>query len=163
MTLHDHAPDQLYFIQIPQCYRSQGQICNLPLIDVLPKQLCDTSAQEYRVLAGSQLVAVFEEHDDTVATLKVVKKLLLEASISLSDVEIEAARGCVVVYVTFINDQNDLHILELIRALRRGNAKITFTIDVGGQFRSLTPEERWCALQTAPVIALIAHAVVLRS
>ena len=95
-----------------------------------------THGEQVRVRAGLQLVAHFPGDLDALEVLRMVQKLAAEALGSESAVTLEAAIGCVHVYITFVDD--NLSIGSLTLGLRRNGARITFVEDPDGRFGYMT-------------------------
>ena len=92
---------------------------------------------QVRVRAGSQLVAHFPGDLDALEVLGMVRVLAAEALGSESAVRLEAARGSVHVYITFVDDNVDIN--KFASDLSRHGARITFVEDPNGQFGYMTP------------------------
>ena len=87
--------------------------------------------------AGSRLTAMFQSWDDAQATLDMMKQLVAATLGSESAVRLEVARACIVVYITFLEE--DLSIDRLVRELRRKGASLTFTEEPDCMSSSLVP------------------------
>ena len=86
--------------------------------------------------AGSQLIAVMDSKEDACTVLATVHKLVVGVLGRESAVRLEAARGSIAVYITFLED--DLSISGIVGGLKRQGAQLTFITDPDGQAGYMT-------------------------
>ena len=89
-----------------------------------------------RFEAGSQLIAHFDQDVDADALRETTERLLLDALTSMSGVRIEVAKGCTIVYITFIifKEASQAGVMKLLNELSIKGATVTLCPGLDKQF-----------------------------
>ena len=90
---------------------------------------------QVRVKTGSQLIAVFNGGEDAVSTLASVRELV-EGTLGSSSAQLEVAKGSIVIYITFMED--DVNISGVVVGLLRKGAQLSYINDPDGQAGFMT-------------------------
>ena len=91
--------------------------------------------QQVHIAAGSPLIAHFDRDLNAEELRVTTERLLVDALASLSGVRVEVARGCTVVYISFITYKEALQagVMKLLNELSNNGATLTWCPGSGSQ------------------------------